>query len=86
MMKHAGEAALDELEPLLAQLRTLPRLREKKRGTFYVGATAFLHFHEDPARPFADLKPSLDGDYERFRVRTAAERARLFTLARRALA
>ena len=84
-MKHAGEAALDELEPLLAQLRTLPRLKEKQRGTFYVGAKAFLHFHEDPAGPFADLKPSLDGGYERFRVRTAAERARLVTLARRAL-
>ncbi len=85
-MKHAGDHALDELEPLLAQLRTLPRLREKKRGTFYVGAKAFLHFHEDPAGPFADLKPLLDGDYERFRVRTAAERARLVRLARRALA
>ncbi|MEQ1868165.1 MAG: hypothetical protein HOP13_03550 [Alphaproteobacteria bacterium] len=85
-MKHAGPAALDELEPLLAQLRTLPRLREKKRGTFYVGAKAFLHFHEDPAGPFADLKLSLDGDYERFRVRTAVEHARLVTLARRVLA
>lgn len=85
-MKHAGEAALDELEPLLVALRQLPRLKEKKRGTFYVGSTAFLHFHEDPAGPFADLKPSLDADYERFRVGTAAERKRLVVLARRALA
>ncbi|MFM9888899.1 MAG: hypothetical protein ACKVQT_38235 [Burkholderiales bacterium] len=85
-MKHAGGAALDDLEPLLAQLRTLPRLKEKKRGTFYVGAKAFLHFHEDLAGPFADLKTSLDSGYERFRVRTAKERARLVTLARRALA
>ena len=85
-MKHAGDAALDELEPLLDELRKLPRLKEKKRGTFYVGSKAFLHFHEDPAGPFADLKTSLKGDYERFRVRTAAERKRLMTLARRALA
>ena len=85
-MKHAGEAALDDLEPLLGALRKLPRLTEKKRGIFYVGSKAFLHFHEDPAGPFADLKTSLEGDYERFRVRTAAERARLVTLARRALA
>ena len=85
-MKHAGDAALDELEPLLAQIRKLPRLREKKRGTFYVGPKAFLHFHEDPEGPFADLKTALDGSYDRFRVRTAAERARLVTLARRALA
>jgi hypothetical protein len=85
-MKHAGEAALDELEPLLVQLRALPRLKEKKRWAFYVGSSAFLHFHEDPAGPFADLKPVLGGEYERFRVRTAAERARLATLARRVLA
>ncbi len=85
-MKHAGEAALDALEPLLAELRTLPRLKEKKRGTFYVGSKAFLHFHEDPAGPFADLKTSLSGDYERFRVRTAAERKRLVSLVRLALA
>jgi hypothetical protein len=85
-MKHAGEAALDELEPLLRGLRKLVRLKERKRGTFYVGATAFLHFHEDPAGPFADLKTSLKGSYERFRVRTAKERARLLALATRALA
>lgn len=84
-MKHAGEAALDALEPVLAELRELPRLKEKTRGTFYVGAKAFLHFHEDPAGPFADLKLSLDGDFERFRVRTAAERKRLVGLVRRAL-
>ena len=85
-MKHAGEAALDELETLLRELRTLARLKEKKRGTFYVGSKAFLHFHEDPAGPFADLKTSLDGDYERFRVRTAKERALVVALAKRALA
>jgi len=85
-MKHAGEAALDALEPLLAELRKLPRLKEKKRGTFYVGSKAFLHFHEDPEGPFADLKPSLAGPYARFRVRTAAERTKLIALARRALA
>jgi hypothetical protein len=85
-MKHAGDAALDDLEPLLGKLRMLPRLREKKRGTFYVGSKAFLHFHEDPAGPFADLKTSLDGDYERFRVRTAKECALVLALAKRALA
>lgn len=84
-MKHAGEAALDEREPVLGALRKLPRLKEKKRGTFYVGSKAFLHFHEDPAGLFADLKTSLDGGYERVRIRTSAERKRLVTLARRAL-
>lgn len=36
-MKHAGEAALDELEPVLGALRKLPRLKEKKRGTLCWG-------------------------------------------------
>ena len=82
-MKHAGEAALDALEPLLV---ALPRLKEKKRGIFYVGSKAFLHFHEDPAGPFADLKTSLAGDYVRFRVRTAAERKAFLAAVRKALA
>jgi len=34
-MKHAGGDALDALEPVLAQLRTLDGLKEKSRGTFY---------------------------------------------------
>ena len=54
-MKHAGAQALDRLEPLLAQIRLLPRLRERKRGLFYLGGRSLLHFHEDPAGLFADL-------------------------------
>lgn len=72
-MKHAGPAALDRLEPLLATVRALPGLKEKGRGVFYRGGKAFLHFHEDPAGLFADLR--LAGpDFERFRVETAGER------------
>ena len=85
-MKRAGDAALDALEPLLTALRKLPRLTEKKRGIFYVGSKAFLHFHEDAQGPFADLKTSLTGDYERIRVKTATERAAVLSLAKRALA
>ena len=71
-MKHAGEQALEALEPLLRQLRTHTTLREKKRGSFYYQSSGFLHFHEDPAGLFADLK--LGGDYQRFPVSTGAER------------
>lgn len=71
-MKHAGAAALDGIEDLLATLRGYP-LKERSRGTFYRGSSAFLHFHEDPAGMFADLK--VKGDFERFRVSTRAERA-----------
>ena len=83
-MRHAGDKALDELEPLLQQVRTLPSLREKKRGSFYRGGKGFLHFHEDPAGFFADIK--LDDDYTRMRVSTAAERKAFLTAARKALA
>jgi hypothetical protein len=55
-MKHATPTALDALEPLLEQLRAVPGLIERKRGVFYRRSSAFLHFHEDPAGFFADLK------------------------------
>jgi hypothetical protein len=77
-MKHAGDAALDALEPLLRDVRRLSYLNERKRGIFYRRRDAFLHFHEDAAGLFADLK--IGGEYRRFRVSTAAER-RLFVAA-----
>jgi hypothetical protein len=84
-MKHAGISTLDELEPLLREVRTLPDLIEKKRGIFYRKSQAFLHFHEDPAGIFADVK--LGGaDYTRMRVSTAVERKRFLSLTRKAVA
>jgi hypothetical protein len=82
-MKHAGPAALDALEPLLAELRALGALVEKKRGTFYRRSAAFLHFHEDAAGLFADLKRN--GDWDRMRVSTARERKALLRRAKAAL-
>lgn len=67
-MKHAGATILDQLEPLLAQIRALPGLKEKSRGIFYRKSRAFLHFHEDPKGVFADLR-DIDGvDFDRFDV------------------
>lgn len=63
-MKHAGPAALACLEDLLAALRGIPGLVERSRGVFYLRGRAFLHFHEDPAGIFADLRAS-GGDFER---------------------
>jgi hypothetical protein len=83
-MKHAGISTLDELEPLLREVRTLPDLIEKKRGIFYRKSQAFLHFHEDPAGIFADVK--LGGaDYTRMRVSTPVERKRFLSLTRKAI-
>lgn len=73
-MKHAGALALAELQDLLAGLRLLPALVEKKPGIFYRKSRAFLHFHEDPTGLYADLR--LGGeDFERFPVNTQEERA-----------
>jgi hypothetical protein len=70
-MKHAGSDALDQLEPILIELRKLSALRERKRGAFYLKSAGFLHFHEDPAGMFADLK--IDGDFIRLPVNTQKE-------------
>jgi hypothetical protein len=81
-VKHVSAAALDELEDVLCELRGLDGLTEKKRGVFYRGSRAFLHFHEDPSGLYADVR--VDTDFERFRVSTKAERRRLIATARRA--
>jgi hypothetical protein len=75
-VKHAGSAALDALEPLLAKVRVLPGLKEKARGTFYLRSRAFLHFHEDPAGLFADVRLAGD-DFTRLRVSEPAEQDEL---------
>ena len=64
-MRHASGAALDGLEPLLAQVRALPGLREKSRGVFYRRGRAALHFHEDPAGLFADVRRGSDAAFTR---------------------
>jgi hypothetical protein len=79
-MKHAGPRALDGLEALLKELRAIPGLVERKRGIFYRGAAAFLHFHEDPAAMFADIKRG--PDFERLRVNTPREAARVLRTAK----
>ena len=82
-MKHAGPDALDALEPVLKQFRAIDGLKEKTRGTFYRGAKAFLHFHEDPAGFFADLKKG--ADFVRLPVNNRSEIAALLREAKRAL-
>lgn len=79
-MKHAGGAALDQLEALLAELHALPGPVEKKRGVFYLKSKAFLHFHEDPAGLFADVRDATGKDFERIDVTGEAGRERLLAL------
>ena len=74
-MKHASDRALDSIEPLLREIRELNGLVERKRGIWYLRSRAFLHFHEDPAGLFADLK--VGPVFQRFRVVTAREHRKL---------
>ncbi len=70
-MRHATENDLDHLEELLVDLRALPELRERKRGSFSLGSRAFLHFHEDSADFYVDVR--LDGSFQRMRVTSRTE-------------
>jgi hypothetical protein len=79
-MKHARADALDMIEPLLAEIRTVPGLVEKTRGVFYRKSQAFLHFHEDPSGLHADVRTG--DEFERFRAETVSEREALLTLIR----
>jgi hypothetical protein len=75
-MKHAGETTLDAIEPVLVRLRDLTGIQERKRGVFYRKSSAFIHFHEDPAGIFADVRCA-DG-WVRLPVNTADDRKKLF--------
>jgi len=80
-MKHASAATLDQLEPILVQLRQLPGLKEKSRGCFYRKSKSFLHFHEDPAGFFADID---DGSvFKRMPVNSVREKAELINVAKK---
>ena len=81
-MKHATATALDQLEPLLAEIRTLAGLKEKSRGVFYFKSKAFLHFHEDPKGLFADVRDATGRDFDRFNVSEEIGRAALIGAAR----
>jgi hypothetical protein len=76
-MKHAGQEALAELAPLLAQVREIGDLTERRPGVFYIKSRAALHFHEDPAGLFADLRLPGDPDFTRLDVTHPAGQAAL---------
>jgi hypothetical protein len=80
-MKHAAASTLETLSDLLEKLRARTALVEKRHGIFYVRGRAFLHFHEDRAGLFADLRQ--DRDWQRFPVNRSDERARLLEIIER---
>jgi hypothetical protein len=76
-VKHAGGAALDRCEGLLDAIRATGVLTEKSRGVYYRRSRAWLHFHEDPAGLFADVRSGDGGDFERIKVDDEAGQAAL---------
>jgi hypothetical protein len=82
-VRHATDDDLDHLEALLAELRGLPQLRERKRGSFSRGPRAFLHFHEDAGEFYVDVR--LDTAFERMKVTSAAGQADFLARVRTAL-
>jgi hypothetical protein len=82
-VKHAGEAALTTIHPLLTELRQFEGIRERKPGVFYRKSSAFIHFHEDPAGIFADVRTGRD--WARLPVTTPPGRRQLLRLVRETL-
>ena len=84
-MRHARDADLDRIEPLLAELRGVDGLTEKSRGVFYRRSRACLHFHADGDDTYADVRFDTD-DFERTRATTKSEQRALVAAVKRALA
>jgi hypothetical protein len=76
-VKHATDRAPDQLEDLLGEIRKLESLKERKRGVFCLKSVAWLHFHEDPAGLFADLRD--DESFRRYSVNNLGERKLLLS-------
>jgi hypothetical protein len=72
-MRHATEDDLHRVEPLLAELRELPQLRERKPGSFSLAARAFLHFHADASDVYVDVR--LEDAFRRLKVTTRDDQA-----------
>lgn len=82
-MKHASPESLEPLSDLLDEIRLRAHLTEKKLGVFYWKSKAFLHFHEDPAGMFADLRAGQE--FDRYPVNTSKERKALLAAIDRGL-
>jgi hypothetical protein len=68
-------STLEQIAPLLEELRAHPSLRERRPGHFFLGCQEVLHFHDDPSGIFADLR--LGGGFVRFCVTCAEEQLEL---------
>jgi hypothetical protein len=84
-MMHASEKTLLNYSALLASLRKIEGLNEKRPGVFYRKSKAFLHFHEDSTGLYADLRLNVDEEFARTRVESRAEQSTFIATIRTAL-
>ena len=84
-MKHAGPDALEALNGVIFRLRELVELKERKPGVFYRNSRAFLHFHEDPAGLFCDVRLDTAGAFTRVPVNTPDEQERVLARVHRSV-
>ena len=66
---------LDCIAPLLELLRAYPALREVRPAVFHLDGRDFIHFHEEAAGVFADVR--LAKGQVRMPVSTQSEQAEL---------
>jgi hypothetical protein len=83
-VKHAGSEALDRIPGLLDALRALPVLKEQRPGVFYLRSKAFVHFHEDGADVYADVRPAGEASFSRLKVTGVTGQRQLLRIARKA--
>jgi hypothetical protein len=83
-MKHAAAPALALLEPLIPEFRAMALLAERLVGSVYRKGAALLHFHEDPAGLFADIKCN-GKQFEHHRVNARVEQPSFLALVRATL-
>lgn len=84
-MKHADATTCARLDDVLIALRAMPALREARPGAFSRAGRAFVHFHDDPAGLFADVRLDADGPFLRLPVTTRAQRRDFLARVRSAL-
>ena len=65
------------------ELRKLPQLRERRRGSFSWGNRAFLHFHEDTGDLYVDVR--VDSKFQRMKVSSRIEQADFLSRVRETL-
>jgi hypothetical protein len=79
-MARATKATVQQLDPWLEQVRQLgiDGLVEKANGAFYRHRVAILHFHEDAAGVYADVKVA--GDWMRVQIDRDAGKRKVLSL------